>query len=325
MRWLRKMLLGMVVIALMLVGLVWWLWIPTSQEPLYRLVAVWGEKGTAPGQFLDPTGIAVTESEVLVSDGRNGRIQVFDYQGNFKHLFSGPLGRPMNLAIAGDELYVADYWNDRIELFGLDGTLHRTIGHNGSKPGEFKAPGGIAVALNGDLYVADFYNQRIQQLRADGRFIRQWGVTGQSGWRAGRFIYPTDVALSDDGTLFVADGYADRIQVFQPDGSFSHKWGGPLAINIHGPFKGWFATVTSIAIGPEGNVYAADFYNNRVQKFTPKGQFLTAFGLSSHPPGRPGTAIAVAVAKDGTVFVADFANHSIQKWQPRPEPAIRSR
>ena len=201
--------------------------IPWPREPDYEFVAAWGEPGDGPGQFSDPTGIAVAGGEVFVSDARNGRIQVFDFDGAFKRAFratgDGTLGRPMNLTIAGDALYVADYWNDRVEVFGLDGAHRRSIGRAGSGPGEFNAPGGVAVAANGDLLIADFYNQRVQQLRADGGFAGQWGATGEVGVRAGAFNYPTDVALAPDGTLYVADGYNDRIQAFAPDGGFSHK------------------------------------------------------------------------------------------------------
>ena len=73
------------------------------------------------------------------------------------------------------------------------------------------------------------------------------------------------------------------------------KWGGPFAANIWGPFRGWFVTVTGLAVDGAGNVFAADFYNHRVQKFSPDGAFLTA---------------------DGSVFVTDFGNHRITKWWP---------
>ena len=103
------------------------------------------------------------------------------------------------------------YGADDIFVFGLGGVPLRTVGGAGSGPGEFKAPGGGAVAANGDLYVADFYNHRVQCLRPDGTFVRLWGTTGKVGIGAGAFNYPTDVALGPKGTLYVADGYNDRI------------------------------------------------------------------------------------------------------------------
>lgn len=125
------------------------------------------------------------------------------------------------------------------------------------------------------------------------------------------------MAFSPEGTLFVADGYNDRVQAFASNGDFSHKWGGPFGLNIYGPFKGWFTTVTGLAVGPAGNVFVADFYNHRVQKFAPDGTFLTSFGSRGSGPGQFEYPMAIAVATDGTVFVADYGNNRVQKWRPR--------
>ena len=112
-RKLLKFLGGLLLfLAVSLVG-GWLAFVPWSKEPGYAFVTAWGEKGDGPGQFNDPTGIAVTGGEVFVADSRNGRIQVFDFEGNFKRQFGEPgkglgeLSRPMNLRIANGELYVA--------------------------------------------------------------------------------------------------------------------------------------------------------------------------------------------------------------------------
>lgn len=311
-----------VVIALaVVVGVGWLAFVPSPKEPPYEFVSAWGEKGSGPGQFNDPTGIAVVDDEVFVADARNGRIQVFDFEGRFKRQFGAPgesrgqLGRPMNLTVANGRLYVAEYFNDRIQVLGLDGGSKALIGRQGSGEGELSAPGGAAVAPNGDLAVADFYNHRVQRFTAEGRFIRQWGTTGKTGIAAGQFNYPTDVSFGADGTLYVADGYNDRIQVFGPDGAFLRKWGGPFAINVFGPFNGWFATVTGVTVDAKGHVFAADFYNHRIQKFAPNGTFLTSFGASGSGRGEFNYAMAVAVADDGTVFAVDFGNSRVQKWR----------
>lgn len=174
----------------------------------------------------------------------------------------------------------------------------------------------MAAAHDGSLYVADFYNHRIQHLHANGRFIEQWGTTGTVGVGGGEFNYPTDVALGPGGELLVADGYNDRIQMFSPAGEFLRKWGGPLGMNIHGPFAGWFATVTSVAVGPAGDIFVADFYNHRVQKFTPEGRFLTAFGGQGNGAGQFEYTTAVTVAPDGTLFATDFGNHRVMVFSP---------
>lgn len=313
---------GFLLIALVLVG-GWFVFVPSAKEPAYQVVAAWGIKGSAPGTFDDPTGIAVAGNEVLVADSRNGRIQVFDLTGNFRRAFGRPgkapgeLGRPMNLTVHKDRLYVAEYFNDRIQVFGLDGSSRQIIGTSGKGEGQLDAPGGVAVKNDGSIIVTDFYNQRVQHLTAEGRFIKQWGKTREIGVSAGEFNYPTDVAVARDGMIFVADGYGDRVQAFSADDAFSHKWGGPFAMNIFGPFSGWFAVVTGIAVGPDGNVFVADFYNHRVQKFAPDGTFLTKFGERGSGPGQFEHPIALDIAEDGTVFVADYGNNRIQKWRRR--------
>lgn len=311
---------GLIALAIIIM-LGWLAFVPSAKEPPYTFVTAWGEKGSALGQFNDPTGIAVAGEEVFVSDSRNGRIQVFDFDGRVKRQFGTPgtgsseLGRPMNLTIHDGELYVAEYFNDRIQVFSLDGQSKRLIGKAGNGPGEFNAPGGVAVASNGDLLVADFYNHRIQHLKPDGGFVRQWGITGETGHGAGAFIYPTDVALDRSDMLYVADGYANRIQVFDTAGKPVNKWGGPFAVGIPGPLNGWLKVVTGIAFGPQGDLFAADFYNHRLQKFRADGTFLTSFGGEGRGPGQFDHAIAAAVADDGTVFAVDFGNNRVQKWR----------
>ncbi|MBL4571528.1 MAG: 6-bladed beta-propeller [Gammaproteobacteria bacterium] len=321
-QWLKRIVIGIGLSLGLPTIAVWVLWIPSAQEPAYVFAGAWGETGTGPRQFRDPTGIAVSADEVFVSDARNARIQVFDYRGRFLRQIDGEanteaeLGRPMNLSIHRDELYVADYWNDRVQIYGLDGTYRRSIGRSGTQPGAFDSPGGVAVNANGDLFVADFYNQRVQHLRADGQYIEHWGTSRAVGVRAGEFNYPTDVAIDAEGQLLVADGYNDRIQMFDASGSFLRKWGGPFGMNIFGPFRGWFATVTSVAVGPQGNVFVADFYNDRVQKFDREGRFLTSFGESGTGDGQFSYITAVAVAPDGTVFASDLGNNRVLYFVP---------
>lgn len=86
-------------------------------------------------------------------------------------------------------------------------------------------------------------------------------------------------------------------------------------MNIFGPFPGWFATVTSVTTGPEGNLFVADFYKHRVQKFDAQGRFRTTFGSEGNQPGQFEYVAAVAVAPEGTVFATDFGNHRVMVFK----------
>jgi len=291
-------------------------WFPERREPPYAMVDSWGGQGAEPGRFSDPNGIVVAAGRVYVADSRNHRIQVFTRDGGFVAQWPVPgEGRPMNIDAARGRLYVADYWNDVIRVYGLDtGELLRSVGGPGDGPGRFSNPGGVAVGPDGHIFVADFFNQRIQGLTAAGEFVRQWGTTGEKGYVfPGGFNYPIDVAVAADGMLFVADGYNDRIQVFGPDGAFLRKWGGPFAANIKGGFFGWFSVPTSITLGPGNTVFVADQENDRIQKFTRAGVFLTAFGTPHAGPGY--TESAVAVAPDGTVYTVNLIENRVEVWR----------
>ena len=54
-----------------------------------------------------------------------------------------------------------------------------------------------------------------------------------------------------------------------------------------------------------------------MQKFSPDGTFLAAFGGKGEGPGQFMYAMGVAVADDGSVFVTDFGNNRITKWRPQ--------
>ena len=81
------------------------------------------------------------------------------------------------------------------------------------------------------------------------------------------------------------------------------------AIGHHGSGEGYFDYPCGIAIGPRGNIYVADTFNQRIQMFRSDGEFITEWDGLSYPYG-------VAVSSSGYVYVADSMNNRIQKCYP---------
>jgi DNA-binding beta-propeller fold protein YncE len=143
----------------------------------------------------------------------------------------------------------------------------------------------VRVDPNDNIWVVDQMTSMVIKFDPQGRLLMLLGRKAENvnvptrptkGDGAGRptdlFERPTDVAWDAAGNIFVADGLGNaRIAKFDKDGKFVKSWG------KKGTATGEFANVRSIAVDAQGNVYAADGGNKRIQVFDGDGNFKTAF------------------------------------------------
>jgi peptidylamidoglycolate lyase len=138
-----------------------------------RFLFQWGTKGSGPGQFDLPHGIARDPAGLLyVSDRSNGRVQIFDARGRYlKEWKSSALASPNNVAITpdGTALVVDDGGKvlipDRsgIVVLGPDGSYLGRFGRFGNYDGQFVGVHSVAVGPDGAVYVADADGKRVQK------------------------------------------------------------------------------------------------------------------------------------------------------------------
>lgn len=309
----KAALLLLVAVALVLaIAILTYVPISTPGE-ICKPVAQWDGSG-AGWRLNHPMGLAWSGGFLYVADAENGAVKKLRDDGTLVAQWNG-FRKPVAVGAAQDALYVADFLGDYVvKLNPQDGAFLARFGQRGDGPGEFDAPSGIAVDGAGFVYVTEFYNHRVQKLTSSGVFVGQWGTDGR--WN-GRFHYPTDVAVSPTGEVIVADAYNHRIQVFAADGRYLRKWGG-IGYGLAGKWGGWFRLAKAVAVDSVANVYVADAFNRRIQKFSPDGRLLGTWG-NGPLNGRPVLkyAAGVAVAGNGTVYVSDFFENRIWKLDCR--------
>lgn len=89
-----------------------------------------------------------------------------------------------------------------------------------------------------------------------------------------------------------------------PPPKFLLEWG------KQGKAEGEFSACVGIAIGKDDEVYTAEFRNQRVQRFTPEGKFISSFPVQPHAGG-------VAVDPGGNVYVAHWNSNKVAAYSPK--------
>jgi DNA-binding beta-propeller fold protein YncE len=207
---------------------------------------------------------------------------------------------------ATGNLYIADTGNDQVDKYSPDGQRVWVQGTRGSKaPGNFDNPRDLAY-LNGKLYVADLGNKRVQVLNAgDGSVSSVWPESFPStiGISAG-------VDANGNDIILVTEDVLNQTRIYTPSGTFIRAVG----TGVNGSGDGQLAAPRDAATDSAGNIYVADYANNRIAKFSPTGAWITSWGSKGGKDGQFRRPYGIAVDAADRVWVADNTNHRIQEF-----------
>jgi DNA-binding beta-propeller fold protein YncE len=190
----------------------------------------------------------------------------------------------------------------RLFQFDRSGKFERELGQDVYG---FNAAIGLRVDAQDNVWTVDEVASQIVKFDTEGRVALVLGRKpeaisvrpaapgagrGGGGGRGGNslpgagtpgstFSRPTDVAWDRTGNIYIADGLGNnnRVAKFDKDGRFIRQWGSTGSEN--GQFKG----VKSLAIDAQGNVYAADLGNKRIQVFDADGNYKSQFANVGTP------------------------------------------
>src|SRR5207249_4458514 len=122
----------------------------------------------------------------------------------------------------------------------------------------------------------------------------------------GLYDGPTDVAWDAEDNIYVSDGYVNsRIAKMNKNGDWIKSWGS------YGSGPSQFRNPHNMQIDRQGNIYAADRGNGRIQVFDSEGNFKKFIW----PHG-------LACPSEDIVFVADMNNWRVQKLILNPRQAV---
>ena len=150
---------------------------------------------------------------------------------------------------------------------------------------------GITVGPDEMLYCTDDGNHTVRKFTPKGKLLMTLGTmdqaadTGYDGKDymtitkpSDGFNRPTNLAVGPKGDLYVSDGYGNcRVHQFSPTGALKRSWG------ASGKGPGQFHLPHGIAVDKDGRVYVCDRENDRIQIFSPDGEYLGEWTDTQRP------------------------------------------
>ncbi len=248
---------------------------------------------------------------------------------------------PSKIALDGDgNFYVSDSLSSKVFKITRRGNIAVVAGtgiqgYDGdggnATAAKLNNPGGVFVDRLGNLFIADSANMVIRRVTPGGTIttVAGTGTKGDAGDGGSavnaQLDEPEHVVADDAGNLLIAEFGGNRVRRVASNGVISTIAGtgeqgyggdGGPAVNALLNRPG------GVAMGPGGEVYVADTFNNRVRKISSSGPISTVAGNGVGDyagDGGPATSAqlyfpeSIFLDPAGNLYIADTGNHVIRK------------
>ena len=214
-----------------------------------------------------------------------------------------------------DRVYLYTRSTPRVIVYDRDGRFIRSWGEGTFQDRPGGSAHGITIGPDGAVWCVDDGNHTVKKFTPEGELlltIGNQGVPSDTGYIGPQpgisgstlldsithggppFNRPTNLAFSPNGDFYVSDGYGNaRVHRFAADGMLKQSWGEP------GLGDGQFNLPHGIAVHPDGRVFVADRENDRIQIFSPDGEYLAQWQDTQRPT-------QLQIGADGVVYVAEL-------------------
>jgi tetratricopeptide (TPR) repeat protein len=298
----------------------------TATKTAFRPLGIFG--GT---DILDaPADLSIYGDHVYVADSGNGRIAVFDYDGNLSaSIGDGILDNPTGLHVSEDGfLYVADKGLQAVFKFDLDGTLLDIY----DRPTEplFGAsspfvPIKVAVGAGENIYViGEGSTSGVIQLNYDGSFLGYFGVNLSSKpflqriadlfVNSGEYASttppsPTNIAISSQSLVYTSTPLTtEALKKLDINGN-------NILTTVNYDVD---QSIVDLAVNDAGYVFAI-YDDGLVVEYDPSGNLLFAFNIqlaSAEVVGLVRVPTGIEIDENGYLFVTDGQMDRILLFEP---------
>lgn len=135
------------------------------------------------------------------------------------------------------------------------------------------------------------------------------------------FTFPQGICIDATGNIYVADTTNNIIRKITADGIVTTIAG---TAGVTGWWNGQgsaaaFYLPIGITVAPNGYLYVADTFNNKIRKISPSGEVTTFSGVGSGnidgdaSVARFSSPQGIVLDSNGNLFIADYGNHKIRK------------
>lgn len=270
-----------------------------------RFVGEWGGRGTAPGQFVEPSSVELDSEGFVYVAGHENRFQKFTRDGELVAVYGslgtgdGEFNHPHGLAVdrwRGDLIYVGDQENHRLQVFTTDGTFVRRWGD-----AMFQHIHDVGIApLTGELFVGDYELDTLRRFSPTGELLATYGGTGT---RPGEFDGVWGVSTDSAGNVYVADTFNRRIQKLDRDGVFIAEWSAFEGVD--------FVKPTGVFVDARDRIYVCDSLADAVLVFDSEGGPLERWDLETMVGSRSEPEDIVIDPTGTHIYIGEVRGHRV--------------